>query len=66
MLLAYTTPFVLGVHTDQDEVCTSQSSFPGGNTSECEGIVQQADANGGGGQLGFSLCYVQHTPPIWS
>ena len=62
--LAYNTPFILGVHTDQDEVCTSQSAYPGGNASECEGIVQQADENGGGGQLGFSLCYVQHTPPI--
>ena len=67
--LAYTTPFILGVSFDNNEICTSESSHPGGNASECEGIVGSDEAGegetGGGGHLGFSLCYVQHTPPIW-
>ena len=71
---AYTTPFILGVSFDNNEICTQESSHPGDNTSECEGIVGSNEAattaeaglgeSGAGGHLGFSLCYVQHTPPI--
>ena len=65
--IAYATPFVLGVNFDNNEICASGSKYPGGNALECEGIggaEEEANENGGAGQLGFSLCYVQHTPPI--
>ena len=66
--LAYTTPFILGVSFDNNEICTSEAIYPGNDASECEGIVGSDEAGegetGGGGHLGFSLCYVQHTPPI--
>jgi len=64
---SYATPFVLGVNFDNNEICASGSKYPGGNALECEGIggaEEEANENGGAGQLGFSLCYVQHTPPI--
>jgi len=62
-ICSYVTPFVLGVDFDNNEVCEAEEAGTG--PDECEGIVgDEADEAGGAGQLGFSLCYVQHTPPI--
>jgi len=62
-ICSYVTPFVLGVDFDNNEVCETEAAGTG--PDECEGIVgDEADEAGGAGQLGFSLCYVQHTPPI--
>lgn len=47
-------PFELGVDFNDDEFCTAKT---GANT--CEYGVSSATAAGGGGILGFSLCYAQ-------
>jgi len=52
-------PFELGVEFDDREFCTNDE-----DSSECESIVESESKGGGGGILGFSLCYVQHVPPI--
>lgn len=56
---SWATPFEVGVEFDSHEYC-------GANTTgaTCESQTAGSNANGGGGILGFSLCYVQHTPPI--
>jgi len=61
-ICSYVTPFVLGVDFDSVEVCSeAESETP----NECEGVHEdEADATGASGSLGFSLCYVQHTPPV--
>lgn len=55
---SYQTPFELGVDFDDDEVCTAIT-----DTKTCESLISSASVGGGGGILGFSLCYVQYTPP---
>jgi len=47
-------PYELGVDFDDDEVCTAVT-----NTSTCELFVTKNSLGGGGGILGFSLCYAQ-------
>jgi len=62
-ICSFVTPFVLGVDFDNNEIC--QSDALPSTPDECEGIGGPvANEAGGAGQLGFSLCYVQHTPPI--
>jgi len=62
-ICSYVTPFVLGVDFDNNEVCETEAQ--GTLPEECEGIGGNvANMAGGSGALGFSLCYVQHTPPI--
>lgn len=56
---SYLVPFELGVDFDDDEHCTADDS-----PVNCEPIIKNESLGGGGGILGFSLCYVQHTPPI--
>ena len=53
------TPFELGVDFDDQEVCSANET-----PDECEALVESESKGGGGGILGFSLCYVQHVPPI--
>jgi len=55
----YTTPFEVGVNFDSHEICTNS-----GGPDTCEGALEEGNLGGGGGILGFSLCYIQHTPPI--
>jgi len=57
---SYVTPFVLGVDFDNNEICAAEAAGP----DDCEGASIKNSVNGGSGSLGFSLCYVQHTPPI--
>ena len=57
--IAYTTPFEVGVTFDNHEICTART-----DPTTCESQVAASNLGGGGGILGFSLCYVQHTPPI--
>jgi len=62
-ICSYVTPFVLGVDFDNNELCETETASI--DSDDCEGIVgDEAAATGGAGSLGFSLCYVQHTPPI--
>ena len=56
---AYNVPFELGVEFDDSEVCADDET-----PDECEAVVTSESIGGGGGILGFSLCYVQHVPPI--
>ena len=58
---AYNVPFEVAVDFDDEEVCTANT-----DVKACEPYVTAAAVGGGGGILGFSLCYVQHTPPIGS
>ena len=52
---ALSVPFELGVDFNDDEVCTANT---GGAT--CEFMSgKTASTTGGGGILGFSLCYIQ-------
>ena len=57
--IAYTTPFEVGVTFDSHEICTANT-----DPTTCESQVAASNLGGGGGILGFSLCYVQYTPPI--
>jgi hypothetical protein len=50
---SFTTPFVVGVTTDEDEFCTANTSK---NTCEAVGTITNPHGNA---ILGFSLCYVQ-------
>jgi len=64
-ICSYVTPFVLGVDFDNFEICASTATAGADQPDQCEGVHEEAAAEaGGGGTLGFSLCYVQHTPPI--
>lgn len=56
---SYAVPFELGVDFDDAEFCTADE-----DPTNCEPFVLATEAGNGGGILGFSLCYVQHTPPI--
>jgi len=56
---SYTTPFEVGVTFDSHEICTANT-----DPTTCESQVAASNLGGGGGILGFSLCYVQYTPPI--
>ena len=51
---ALSVPFELGVDFNDDEVCTANA----GNTCELQSGTA-AKTTGGGGILGFSLCYTQ-------
>jgi len=64
-ICSYTTPFVLGVNFDNNEVCAPTAAIAVAATpANCEGIgVNSATLAGSSGSLGFSLCYVQLTPP---
>ena len=57
--VAWQTPFEVGVDFDSHEVCTANTS-----AATCESQQTASNVGGGGGILGFSLCYIQHTPPI--
>jgi len=65
-ICSYVTPFVLGVNFDNQEFCEESGDGMASTTPDrCEGVAGTiTNMNGGAGQLGFSLCYVQHTPPI--
>ena len=52
---APSVPFELGVDFNDDEVCTANT---GGATCEFQSGTA-AKTTGGGGILGFSLCYTQ-------
>ena len=52
---ALSVPFELGVDFNDNEVCTANT---GGATCEFMSGAS-ASTNGGGGILGFSLCYTQ-------
>ena len=57
-LSALSVPFELAVNFNDDEYCTNKT---GGLT--CEFASGAAvGTNGGGGILGFSLCYTQSDP----
>ena len=58
-LVAYMVPFELGVDFDDAEVCTADT-----DPTTCEPMNLAEEAGNAGGILGFSLCYVQHTPPV--
>jgi len=58
IFLAYNIPFEVGVSFDDQEVCTDAAT-----PDLCESVIT-AETFMGGGILGFSLCYVQHIPPI--
>ena len=58
-ILAYNVPFELGVDFNDNEFCQTDET-----PDECESLVESESKGGGGGILGFSLCYVQHIPPI--
>jgi len=55
---SYNIPFEVGVAFDDQEYCTSNAT-----ANLCESVVTE-ETFGAGGILGFSLCYVQHIPPI--
>ena len=55
---ALSVPFELGVNFNDDEKCTNKT---GGATCEFASGAG-ADVTGGGGILGFSLCYTQSDP----
>jgi len=55
---SYSVPFELGVDFDDDEICTAVT-----NPVTCEALIEASSLGGGGGILGFSLCYVQYAPP---
>jgi len=57
-ICSYGLPFEVGVEFDEKDVCSSNTGTDG-----CESVVETAEANkpGGSGNLGFSLCYKQHT-----
>jgi len=59
-ICSYVTPFVLGVDFDNQEICGMAAA----GADECEGVTDISEENGGGGSLGFSLCYIQYTPPV--
>lgn len=50
-------PFEVGVEFDDSDVCTNSESL-----ITCESVTEITEANvtGGSGNLGFSLCYIQH------
>lgn len=52
---SYSVPFQVGVDTDDYEVCTANA-----NGDNCEEATGPANTGGGGGIVGFSLCYTQH------
>lgn len=56
---SYVVPFELAVDFDDAEHCTANT-----DPTTCEAAVLAEAAGEAGGILGFSLCYVQHTPPI--
>lgn len=56
---SYNVPFELGVDFNDNEFCQTDET-----PDECESLVESESKGGGGGILGFSLCYVQHVPPI--
>jgi len=57
---SYSVPFEVGVEFDESDVCASTSTL-----DLCESVTEQnANLNGGSGNLGFNLCYIQHTPPF--
>lgn len=57
---SYGVPFEVGVEFDESDICTSVDKL-----DTCESLTEQnANVPGGSGNLGFNLCYVQHTPPI--
>jgi len=58
-MCTWQTPFEVGVDFDSHEVCTANTS-----AATCESQQTASNVGGGGGILGFSLCYIQHTPPI--
>jgi len=58
-ICSWQTPFEVGVDFDSHEVCTART-----DSNTCESQVSISNTGGGGGILGFSLCYIQHTPPI--
>lgn len=53
-LCSYDVPFRMGFITDEQEVCTNHDT-----AINCESVVGTADVGGGGGILGFSICYTQ-------
>jgi hypothetical protein len=55
---AYAVPFEVGVSFDDQEDCTDAAT-----SLICESTVL-AETGGAGGILGFSLCYIQHIPPV--
>lgn len=55
---SYAVPFEVGVSFDDQEDCTDAA-----NTETCESAML-AETGGAGGILGFSLCYIQHIPPV--
>jgi len=64
---SYVTPFVLGVDFDNNEICAPaiEENNVIGTVQNCEGVAdsEAAITPGASGSLGFSLCYIQHTPP---
>jgi hypothetical protein len=57
---SYGVPFEVGVEFDESDHCSTTTTL-----DLCESLTEQnANLNGGSGNLGFSLCYIQHTPPI--
>jgi len=65
-ICSYATPFVLGVDFDNNELCDLNAAAIAviSDADKCEGVGDLVAAAGGSsGSLGFSLCYIQHTPP---
>lgn len=57
---SYGVPFEVGVNFDESDVCVGTTDL-----ATCESLTEQnANVNGGSGNLGFSLCYIQQTPPF--
>jgi len=57
-ICSYAVPFEVGVSFDDQEDCTDAAT-----SLICESTVL-AETGGAGGILGFSLCYIQHIPPV--
>lgn len=51
---SFRVPYELGVDFNDDEICSANT-----NALTCESQVTKASVGGGGGILGFSLCYAQ-------
>lgn len=59
-ICSYGVPFEVGVEFDDSDVCSAATDL-----QTCESLHEAAAAiSGGGGNLGFSLCYIQQTPPF--
>ena len=55
LILALSVPFEIAVDFNDDELCTANDA-----ATNCEFQVgNAADTTGGGGILGFSMCYQQ-------